>query len=48
MFQYKVTSAIMELCLLNHTGDKTIKEGFLKEVLSEQTFKGQVSPEGAK
>lgn len=46
MFQYKVTSAMMELCLLNHTGNKSIKEGFLEEVLSEQRFKGQVGQKG--
>lgn len=40
MFQSKVISAMMELCLLNETGEKAVREAFLKEEVAEWSFKG--------
>lgn len=42
MFQSKVISAMMELCLLNQTGEKAVREGFLKEVIADWSFKGWI------
>lgn len=40
MFQSKVISVTMELCVLNQIGEKAVREDLLKEVIAEWSFKG--------